>query len=51
MFIDGTWYTSVALFLTSGNRRQKLQNMSNKIDAAMAILMLAFAVVLVINLI
>jgi len=51
MFIDGIWYTSVALFLTSGNRRQKLQNMSNKIDAAMAILMLAFAVVLVINLI
>jgi len=51
MFIDGTWYTSVALFLTSGNRRQKLQNMSNKIDAAMAVLMLVFAVVLVVNLI
>lgn len=51
MFIDGTWYTSVALFLTSGNRREKLQSMSNKIDAAMAVLMLVFAGVLVVDLI
>ena len=51
MFIDGTWYTSVALFLTSGNRREKLQAMSNKIDGAMAVLMLVFAGVLVVNLI
>jgi threonine/homoserine/homoserine lactone efflux protein len=51
MIIDGTWYTSVALFLTSGNRTEKLRSISAKIDGAMAVLMLTFAVVLVVDLV
>jgi threonine/homoserine/homoserine lactone efflux protein len=50
MIIDGSWYTSVALFLTAGNRAEKLQAMSRKIDAAMAILMFVFVGVLVVEL-
>ena len=51
MLIDGGWYTTVALFLTAGNRAEKLRSMSQKIDAAMAILMLVFAGVLVVELV
>jgi hypothetical protein len=40
----------VALFLTAGNRAEKLQAMSRKIDAAMAILMFVFVGVLVVEL-
>ena len=46
MFIDSTWYTSVALFLTSNSRSAKLRSISGKIDGAMAVLMIVFATVL-----
>nr|MBC8453313.1 LysE family transporter [Chloroflexota bacterium] len=51
MIIDGTWYMSVATFLTSGNRSEKLQRAASKIDGVMAVLMLGFATFLVIDLI
>jgi threonine/homoserine/homoserine lactone efflux protein len=46
MTIDGSWYTGVALFLTSGSRGDKLRSASRKIDGAMAALMLTFAAAL-----
>ncbi|MQG87508.1 MAG: LysE family translocator [SAR202 cluster bacterium] len=47
MLIDGGWYTTVALLLTTGGRAEKLRKMSRKIDGIMAVLMLAFVVLLV----
>ena len=46
MIIDTTWYTTIATFMTSGNRAARLRAASTKIDAAMAILMFAFATLL-----
>ena len=46
MLIDGGWYTTVALLLTTGGRAEKLRKMSRKIDGIMAVLMLAFVVLL-----
>jgi threonine/homoserine/homoserine lactone efflux protein len=46
MCIDGGWYVSVALFLTTGGRDAKLRAASGKLDGVMAVLMLVFAVLL-----
>ena len=43
MIIDGTWYVSVALVLTTGQRVEKLKSISHIIDGAMGILMFIFA--------
>ena len=43
MMIDGTWYISVALVLTTGQRVEKLKSISHIIDGAMGILMFIFA--------
>ena len=43
MMIDGTWYVSVALVLTTGQRVEKLKSISHIIDGAMGILMFVFA--------
>ena len=43
MMIDGTWYVSVALVLTTGQRVEKLKSISHIIDGAMGILMFIFA--------
>ena len=51
MLIDGGWYTTVAIFLTTGNRAEKLRSMSQKIDCAMATLMFVFAGLLVVELV
>ena len=37
MIIDGTWYVSVALVLTTGQRVEKLKSISHIIDGAMAV--------------
>lgn len=50
MIIDATWYVTVATFLTSSNRADKLRAVSNKLDAAMAALMLTFASLLLLDL-
>ena len=39
MMIDGTWYVTVALALTTGGRVEKLKSISHIIDGAMGILM------------
>ena len=43
MIIDGTWYVTVALVLTTGQRVEKLKSISHIIDGAMGILMFIFA--------
>jgi len=43
MAIDGTWYVTVALVLTTGGRVEKLKAVSHIIDGAMGILMFVFA--------
>ena len=43
MIIDGTWYVTVALVLTTGGRVEKLRAVSHIIDGAMGILMFVFA--------
>jgi threonine/homoserine/homoserine lactone efflux protein len=50
LVIDGTWYMSVATFLTSGNRSQKLRSNASKIDGVMATLMFVFVGVLIVDL-
>ena len=42
MMIDGTWYVSVALVLTTGQRVEKLKSISHIIDGAMGILCLLY---------
>lgn len=46
MCIDMTWYMSVATFMTSGDRAARLRRASNKLDGAMAVLMIVFAALL-----
>tara|TARA_B100000900_G_scaffold414216_1_gene440269 strand:+ start:5051 stop:5674 length:624 start_codon:yes stop_codon:yes gene_type:complete len=43
MIIDGTWYVTVALVLTTGGRVEKLKSISHIIDGAMGLLMFVFA--------
>ena len=43
MIIDGTWYVTVALALTTGGRVEKLKSVSHIIDGAMGLLMFIFA--------
>ena len=43
MIIDGTWYVTVALALTTGGRVEKLKSISHIIDGAMGVLMFVFA--------
>lgn len=50
LVIDGTWYISVATFLTSGNRSEKLRSNARKIDGVMATLMFVFVGVLIVDL-
>jgi len=50
LVIDGTWYVSVATFLTSGNRSEKLRSNARKIDGVMATLMFVFVGVLIVDL-
>jgi threonine/homoserine/homoserine lactone efflux protein len=47
MFIDGTWYVTVATVLTVGNRAEVLRSKAHLIDGAMGIVMLLFAYILV----
>jgi len=46
MFIDGTWYVTVATVLTAGDRAQILRSKAHLIDGAMGVLMLLFAYIL-----
>jgi len=46
MTIDGTWYVSVATFLTTGDRVERLRAKASLIDAAMGVLMFFFAALL-----
>ena len=50
LVIDATWYISVATFLTSGNRSEKLRSNARKIDGVMATLMFVFVGVLIVDL-
>ena len=43
MTIDGTWYVTVAMLLTTGGRVEKLRSISHIIDGAMGLLMFVFA--------
>ena len=43
MTIDGTWYVTVAMVLTTGGRVEKLKSISHIIDGAMGLLMFVFA--------
>lgn len=43
MIIDGTWYVTVAMVLTTGGRVEKLKSVSHFIDGAMGLLMFLFA--------
>ena len=47
MFIDGTWYVTVATVLTVGNRADVLRSMAHLIDGAMGVVMFLFAYTLV----
>ncbi len=51
MAIDMGWYASVALFMTVGNRAERLRAASGKLDGIMALLMIAFAGLLVFDLV
>ena len=44
--IDATWYMGVAIFVTAGDRAEKLGKASNKFSAAMALLMFIFAAII-----
>ena len=46
MTIDGTWYISVATFLTTGDSVERLRAKASLIDAAMGMLMFFFAALL-----
>ena len=43
MTIDGTWYVTVAMLLTTGGRVEKLRSISHIIDGALGLLMFVFA--------
>lgn len=47
MFIDGTWYVTVATVLTVGNRADVLRSKAHLIDGAMGAVMFLFAYILV----
>ncbi len=47
MFIDGTWYVTVATVLTVGNRADVLRSKAHLIDGAMGVVMFLFAYILV----
>ena len=47
MFIDGTWYVTVATVLTVGNRADVLRSKAHLIDGAMGVIMFFFAYILV----
>ena len=47
MFIDGTWYVTVATVLTVGNRADFLRSKAHLIDGAMGVVMFLFAYILV----
>ena len=49
MAIDGSWYVSVAVLLTTGNRVQLLRSKAHLIDGAMGLLMFFFAGILLIG--
>lgn len=49
MAIDGSWYVSVAVLLTTGNRVELLRSKAHIIDGAMGLLMFFFAGVLLIG--
>ena len=49
MAIDGSWYVSVAVLLTTGNRVELLRSKAHLIDGAMGLLMFFFAGVLLIG--
>ena len=46
MFIDGTWYVTVATVLTVGNRADVLRSKAHLIDGAMGVVMFFFAYIL-----
>ena len=49
MAIDGSWYVSVAVLLTTGNRVELLRSKAHLIDGAMGLLMFFFAGILFIG--
>tara|TARA_B100000287_G_scaffold415073_1_gene448274 strand:+ start:1888 stop:2511 length:624 start_codon:yes stop_codon:yes gene_type:complete len=49
MAIDGSWYVSVAVLLTAGNRVELLRSKAHLIDGAMGLLMFLFAGILLIG--
>ena len=49
MAIDGSWYVSVAVLLTTGNRVELLRSKAHLIDGAMGLLMFFFAGILLIG--
>ncbi|MEC7756801.1 MAG: LysE family translocator [Candidatus Thermoplasmatota archaeon] len=49
MAIDGSWYVSVAVLLTAGNRVELLRSKAHLIDGAMGLLMLFFAGILLVG--
>ncbi len=49
MAIDGSWYVSVAVLLTTGNRVELLRSKAHLIDGAMGLLMFLFAGILLIG--
>ena len=49
MVIDGSWYVSVAVLLTTGNRVELLRSKAHLIDGAMGLLMFFFAGILLIG--
>lgn len=49
MAIDGSWYVSVAVLLTAGNRVELLRSKAHLIDGAMGLLMFFFAGILLVG--
>ena len=47
MSIDGAWYVTVAMLLTTGDRAERLKSNAHLIDGAMGVLMFLFAYILV----
>ena len=47
MVIDGTWYVSVAMFLTKGDKVNALRRKAHIIDGAMGAIMFVFAGLLI----